>query len=363
MAQYKLLYIDDENDETTAAIADGLKIHDLIDIEFEEPKDFKTQKQIIEQRLNNYDGIILDLRLDGKKLDISYNAPALAQEIRLMAAEGVIKSCPIILCSTDDKMRATYEVDRTSHDLFDYKFTKEESPPWAKFAKKIASLAKGYQDLLSSAYSFEKILSRSDLQTLDHRIFEKFLNNEKNFPASEYAGFIIKDLFHQPGPLIKERLLAARLGVDIAKSGQAWVDLLTGLFKPAKYQGVFSDGWDRWWADTAISIFKEASKKRPSMLKASDRVKILIELTGLSNLVAADPMPRAISTNFWTVCEAYKTPLDPLEGFKIHTTIEPKSWQEDRYISLEAVLNKKGPKPHSSEANRIKLIKESLASK
>lgn len=363
MAKYKFLYLDDESDSSTAAIADGLKIKDIIDVVPEEPKIFKDEIADLKNRLKDFDGLILDLRLDGKKLDIAYNAPAIAQELRMIAAEGGIKPIPIILCSTDAKMRATYEVEKICHEHFDYKFTKQDSPPWEKFARKLAALAKGYQYISDVNFDIAKILKREDLLSLDPRVLETFNGIEKPLPIYDYASFVIKDLFHQPGVLIKEKLLAARLGVDISKSDD-WQNLSQVFFSKSFYSGAFSDGWQRWWSDIVINIFKEASNgKRLSMLNAADRVKVLIEISGLKNLVAATPLEYNKSTNFWTVCEFYKTPLDPLEGFKIHTTIQPKTWQEDRYISFLAAANKKGPKPHSSELNRIQAIKDELSKK
>lgn len=363
MTIYKFLYIDDENDQTTAAIADGLKSKDLIDVSFEEPKDFKTQINDLKARLKDFDGLILDLRLDGKKLDIAYNAPAIAQEIRMIAGLGEMLPCPIILCSTDEKMRATYEVERICHEHFDYKFTKQASPPWEKFKRKIVSLAQGYKFIPSTEYKLEKLLGRDDLKNLDERVLEIFMGNEKPLPVHEYASFVIKELFHQQGPLIKERLLAARLGINIEKS-EDWQKLLNEVFKKALYTGVFSDGWTRWWGDIVLSTFKELSGgKRLNMLNAAERVKIITEKTGLKKLVAAEPMKYNKSTNFWVVCEGYKMPLDPLEGYKIHTTTEPKAWQENKFISFEAVVNKRGPRPHSSETARINSLKEELSAK
>lgn len=363
MAKYKFLYLDDENDETTAAIADGLQIDGLIEVKYEQPKTFGEEIKDLKARLKDFDGLILDLRLDGKALDIAYNAPSIAQELRMIAAEGGVKPCPIILCSTDERMRATYDVERICHEHFDYKFTKQDSPPWKKFAIKLSSLAKGYQFISDSNFNLVPILGREDLSALDSRVLENFTDLAKPLPVYEYASFVIKELFHQPGVLIKESLLAARLGIDIEKS-EDWQKLSGGFFSKALFSGVFSDGWRRWWMDIVQNIFKEASKgKRLTMLNASDRVKILSEISGLKNLVAATPMEHNNSSNFWAICEFFKYPIDPLEGFKIHTTIEPKAWQEERYVSLKAVLEKRYPRPHSSENNRITLIKEELSSR
>ena len=181
------LRLDDESDESTAAIADGLKIKDIIDVIPEEPKIFKDEIADLKNRLKDFDGLILDLRLDGKKLDIAYNAPAIAQELRMIAAEGGIKPIPIILCSTDAKMRATYEVEKICHEHFDYKFTKQDSPPWEKFARKLAALARGYQFINEVRYNIPKILNREDLTTLDPRILEVFNGIEKPLPIYDLS--------------------------------------------------------------------------------------------------------------------------------------------------------------------------------
>ncbi|MBI2272551.1 MAG: hypothetical protein HYU70_02035 [Bacteroidetes bacterium] len=356
----KYLYIDDENDGTTRAIAIGLELSDRLRVELSEPQELKKQKEFFQKNLPQYDGIILDLRLDGRRLDIPYNAPALAAELRMMAAEGTISCMPIILCSTEEKMRATYDIDRSSHDQFDYKFQKQESPPWEKFSRKLDSLALGYKEINKSGFTWPELLGRKDLSVLDKGIFEQFADPEKRLPVFSYASFIIKELFHHPGLLIKEMLLAARLGIDIQASHDAWPKLLHDFLGSAKYSGIFSDGWDRWWSDLVIGLFNTQTQQRLSMLDAEQRVAAITDLTGIKGLVAAAPIERNISASYWTVCEFYKKPLDPLEGFKIHSSIEPKSWQEYKYISLDAVLRKKGPKPHSTELDRIEFIKETI---
>lgn len=354
------LYIDDENDSTTQAIAEGLEIETIIKVSLSEPQQFKEQKAWMIENQNNFQGILLDLRLDGKRLDIPYNAPALAQELRMMTAEGLLRSMPIVLCSTLEKMRATYEIDKTSHDLFDYKFHKQERPPWKKFATKMASLATGYTNIVSLKFELDAIFNR-DLTVFDTGIFEKFSSLEQPLPTFEYAAFVIKEFFHHPGLLLKETLVAARLGIDIVNSGDRWIELREKHLSDIKYSGVFSDGWNRWWADLLAQRFKDLTGKRLSVLNADERVALLSEKTGITDLVPATPITRNSSNKFWTICEYYKKPLDPLEGFKIHTSIEPKSWQESKYISLDAVLNGREPKPHSSELSRIELIKESLS--
>jgi hypothetical protein len=365
MSKPKFLYIDDETDASVEAIRDGFNDEGSIEVVVEVPKSFAEQKKYFIEKLNEYDGLILDLRLEGNmKLDVAYNAPTIAQEVRTLNSQtqSKLKARPIILCSTDEKMRATYNADKTSHDLFDYKFLKGTSADWPRVSKKLLSLATGYRLLNQESFKLPEIFGREDINNIDQRIVERFIDNTAQ--SYDYAHFVIKELFHHPGPLIKEKVLAARLGVDIEASKEAWEVLSTKIFHNAKFKGLFCDGWSRWWADIAITIFKQITGKRPSTVNAKERVDLLTEKLGIKGLIAAEPLPHCSSSDFWTICEGYKKPLDPLEGFKIFETVELKPWQETKYISLDAIVERvgidRGLRPHVSEAIRIEAMKSKI---
>ena len=372
MSKPKYLYIDDESVAAVEAVRDGFNDANLIEVTVEEPQDFKTQKELFKEKLKYFDGVILDLRLDqNMQLDVSYNAPAIAQELRMSVSTGekYLKSCPIILCSTDDKMRATYDVDKTSHDLFDYKFLKGSEPNYLKFSKKLCSLAEGYKWLNIKYRTAPEIFGRIDTNKIDPRIIERFADDEQKLKANEIALFIIKEMFHHPGALIKERLVAARLGINIEESGKSWDELRDKFLFKAKYSGLFNSGWDRWWMDIINTFFKESTDGiRLSTINADERVALLSQCLGIKGLIAAKPIKYCKSTNFWTICEGYKSPLDPLEGFRVFETVDIKPWQEAKYISFMAAeverLNRdRGLRPHPSEKNRIQSIKESFYEK
>jgi hypothetical protein len=363
----KYIYIDDESPDALKSIVNGFNDIDLIDVELldlTKTKSFDQLKGTILEK--NPDGLIIDLRLDGEGPNrLNFPATTLAQDLRTMAASGSTRSIPIILCSTSAKMRSTYDVDKSSHDLFDYKFEKSLTPEWLKFSKKLQSLSCSYNWLSERTRSIDEILNRNDLQLLDSRIFERFADKEVQNQVNDIAQFVIKELFHHPGVLIKENVLAARYGIDIEKSSEGWAKIKIDLLNPCKYSGVFSDGWERWWADNTESIFsKITGGLRLQELNAIQRIDKLRKI-GFENLVPASPLPYCKSTEFWTICEAYKKPLDPLEGFKIYETDEPKPWQEPKYISFGAELERKGRdkglRPHPSELERIKDLKEMLS--
>ena len=59
--QYRYLYIDDEGKDTSEALANGLS-NENINVEYKHVSEFNTE--YIKNNLADYDGILLDLRLD-----------------------------------------------------------------------------------------------------------------------------------------------------------------------------------------------------------------------------------------------------------------------------------------------------------
>ena len=132
MSEVKYLYIDDENDESIDSLINGF--NDLKEIYVEKMPitkglSFSDLKDSILDKIksNKFQGLLIDLRLDGTGPDhLEYSAISISSELRSIAARKEIPSFPIVLCSTIDKIRETYNADKTSQDLFDYTFKKGE---------------------------------------------------------------------------------------------------------------------------------------------------------------------------------------------------------------------------------------------
>lgn len=365
----KYLYIDDENGTPEISTLNGFNDLKIIQVErfpLSDFREFSTLKIELIKRFkeNSYDGLILDLRLDGTGVDrTEFNATALTSELRSVAARKEISSFPIVLCSTESNIKQTYDTDKTSHDLFDYKINKSnEKPGWEKMSIKLASLANGYKWLQNGTKQYHEVFGLKDLKSLDERILEKIDTFSVTYDNTH---FVVKHFFHQTNPLINEKILAARLGVDINKTPKdEWGKLKNEILVDIKYTGIFSDGWQRWWSDRLVTWFGEFSGENLAFINAEKRVKILVDKYGLNELVVAQPLKFCNSTEFWSICEAYKVPIDPLEAFRIFTTVDMKPWEEYKYISLLAILERegidRGLKPHSSEMEKIEYTKELL---
>lgn len=328
----KYLYIDDESNETVNSFTDGLKDEDALIIEYKHvdeinPKDFFINN------LKDYDGLLLDLRTDEFSKNSNFTGSVWGQHVRDLSTDRRldVKDVPIVLFSTDDKLKDTYFKDLTSNNIFDRFLTKGNRPKNAKI--KLISLAIGYKEI-SKEKDFNKLL-KIETASLDPRIFSRF-SGGKNIPTHEYAQMILKDLIYAKGVLINEQYLAARLGIDI-ESSRDW-NKVKEIFDNAKYIGVFSDAWDRWWMFAVDKLFNEISGTYLSYLDAKERVEILKEKLKLEDIVVPKPITENESYDYWTICKALKKPLDPHEGFKVYTRSEPKPWQEYEYISLLAFL-------------------------
>ena len=112
----------------------------------------------------------------------------------------------------------------------------------------------------------------------------------------------------------------------------------------------------KWWRSLAEDI------SPLSILGASERVNKLKELIGLKRLVAATPIKDFYGDHFQTICEYSRKPLDPIDGVIIDEQ-DPLPWQERRYLSIDAALERKGTndglRPHPTEVERLKEIKKS----
>lgn len=354
---FKYLYIDDASDSVTKGLAKKLSSDNLF-VEYRHVSIFDQLNPLNTiEIVSKYDGLILDLRLDQETYDgrsFPFTATEFAQHIRTLVTKGDLKKdIPIVVFSTERNLKDIYFKDMTSNNLFDRFITKKTIPKSA--STKLFSLANGYSQIRENK-KFNDLL-QIDSSPLDERIFSRFLSDE-SIPTHEYAQVILKDLIYAKGVLIDEQYLAARLGVDIEHSTD-WENVKI-IFDKAKYNGVFADGWERWWMFKVDEIFSELAGKYLSYLNAKEKIEVF-KKNGFVKLMFAEPILNNHSYRYWVVCKALNKPLDPMEGFKVYTRSEPKAWQEYEYISLEAlrhpsILHDKNIKPHPSELENIRLI-------
>lgn len=346
MSRY--LYLDDAERYQLEPFVEPInRLTDGPSIELEKPKKFDGQVEAL--KTFNFDGLILDLLLhqtaneQGEKAN--YRGTTLAQHLRTLGTEGTLKEFPIVLWSDANKLKRAYDSDASAHDLFDMACRKEdlvEEEARTRAARRLESLVTGYatiRQFRASTDRLHRFLGLESVGTLDPRIDEFFSIQGKRPPIHEYARFVLKELLLVQGVLIDEQVLAARLGVDTETSSD-W-NRLKDLLDSSKYQGVFKEGWPRWWASDIEVWWRSLDDAVPVLRStpASERVRLIDEHTGLQALSAAQPVAEGYSTAYWTVCQATRKPLDPRDGLIIDRP-SARLWQDKLYVSLEAELNR-----------------------
>lgn len=363
--KYKVLYIDDETSQNSQAFADGLSSQNLIDIAIKLPTKFEEliNELIAEQK--DIDALILDLKLDGNQQGdrtATYTAPSLATGIRTkcFAENGFEKEFPIFLISSTNNLKKYYDSDTSSHDLFDYTFYKTSIAQKGKeYELLITSITHAYKAIQENKTNFNTLLGLPADSEIPNKIFTtKFLLGDGT-SISEISQYIFNEIISKSGVLIDENILAARLGININESSD-WQTLIEKL-KDYKYSGIFKDSFNRWWSNDILNWWNSNFIKPLIQLSALDRVNLLKEKFQLHNLVQAQQIHKTTSTKFWTVCQAYKLPLDPKDGFLLDGNLM-HTWQDKRYLSLHSILERDAKELglfiHPAEKERLEDIKQ-----
>jgi hypothetical protein len=169
-----------------------------------------------------------------------------------------------------------------------------------------------------------------------------------------------------PSPLIDERILAARLGLDIPASSD-FQKLKNSYLESSSYKGPFRMGWPRWWA-SLVEQWWRSLEDSPGPLRstpASERVAFLKRVTKLKGLINVKPSEEGYSELFWTTCQVSGCPLDPRDGLIVYVK-DYKPWQDKLYVSIGKALSgemeEKGLTIDPLERERFKQLKARLKS-
>jgi hypothetical protein len=303
------------------------------------------------------DGLLVDVAftnaLTEEHVSIAYDGMALAQQIRTSQTRGLRQSIganlpefPLVRLSKLDVIREFIKGDTTSDDLFDEKVDKADVIEHAEsIVPRLISLAADYprvseyaatevktEDVIAQLLGVpEEFLARLDARTL-------LGLRRVDAPAHVLSRYIIGSLLGRPGPLIDEALVAIRLGIDI-RTSESWPAVLVHL-KPAAYQGVFADGYRRWWMPLVLDWWATTieEKQAPFRLTAADRVRLIQEKTNIGKLLPISEIPDSPGTKFWQRCIVSKLPVDPAFGFPLMTEWGQETWHDVDYLCQEEAM-------------------------
>jgi hypothetical protein len=329
---FKLLYIEDQHAESRA--------QDLMNSGFEvvtyDPS--SDIRDVLAQISDDTSALVLDYRLTAGEKNACFDAPTIAQTLRSKHSHDANKrpEMPIVLMSNESVITDYYN-DFTSQDLFDFTLTKKEFiEAQTRFAVKLNAFINGYKRIKNSGFDILQVLGiGSDEALLVHPNI-KIKATKFDHHVFEYSRLVFEQIIRSIGPLVGEDILSARLGVS--KESAGWPQLLETLTN-AKYKGILSDAYSRWWMTKvndwwSIFIKAEVPLRR---LDAEERVELLTKRLGL-DLIPLQKTEYSQSSNFWTICKLSNQPIDPFDGIELYKK-DPLPWQEKEYLSIDTAMN------------------------
>lgn len=334
---YKVAYLEDQGAES---FIKSLATYGIEVVHIEPEKDFGATIERINAVGANL--IVMDFRLVEGGTSV-FNAPPFAQYYRSLVTENPEKSIPIVLYSNDEKIKKFYFNDFTSQDLFDYTIEKEKFfVGLERYSNIIKSLINSYSLVRTlqndNPASLEELVSvpRQVKQAVDPRVFEQLAGSKYLHDTYMASNFILNQIVRPIGILIGEDVISARLG--ISKSSSSWSDLLSQL-EEFKYLGLFSDSYERWWAEGIEYWWKNTVKSttRLRRLSSAERLASLREKFTSFQLDEVEGDHRSVAKRYWTICKLTSIPVDPSDAFEVQTELSSSPWLEAPYYTFEAV--------------------------
>jgi hypothetical protein len=283
------IFVDDNDDESV--FAEQMSTKGALQLKYERPQPVsKHSKEIFASRP---DILVLDFRLDLDLGDMdaseAYKGSAMAQQIRDQAITDPNGDFPIVLVSSEEKIRDQFEPDRTSHDLFDKVYAKEEvTNDRATVRAQMLSLCTGYQLLRSKVGAFNLVeLAGLDVDqeyVLDYQ--ELQLSLKRAAAPHLISSIFLNLLIGKTGILVSTDEACARLGVS-RDQGAVVSGFLNSL--GLGYYGIFSSGWPRFWAHSLDEFALEVFGGRATGLSSEVRSTKLSSVMGQKMSPARSP--------------------------------------------------------------------------
>ena len=363
---YKYIYIDDTYLEMEIGTINGIKQGGQIEVRFIKPGLWEQKITELTGLLQDYHGLIVDLRLNDMPYDdvnrAQYRGSTIAQELRTLVKEKAIIDIPIFLISADEKLHES--LDKTSLDLFDGVISKNTigstGISFPDFIKALSAFAKGY-DELNHQKNLLPLLDIKNGDILDSRFIDEF-EKTVSYPNHVTIRFIKNEFLEKNTALINEDVLAARLGVD--KSSPDWDMFKNEFLKPFIYTGILSGFYERWWWPLVDEWWNNKLSDQVSIrtLSATERVNIICKHKEGIKLKPQEKSEKSQSDKFWTVCNVRRTAMDTIDGFLIAGQDNNYPWQDKEYVCNEEALRPKylgiWKSVSTTEKNRLQNLKD-----
>ena len=248
----------------------------------------------------------LDYRLDevpgALRQAQTFKGSALAQHLRDAAIESPASDFAIVLVSAEAKIRQLFRPDVTAHDLFDRVYVKEQiNNARETVRQELVGLCEGYEALRAASLPYDPSSLLAGTKTEEDILANQELATKFNAARAPHivARTVLTWLIDRPGPLIDDAEVCARLGVALSS-----VEVIRAAVREQGigYTGIFSGGWQRWWASRLDIWSKGVFGRRATGIPASARADALSTALGRPVEPAASTWDGSVHELIATAC-------------------------------------------------------------
>lgn len=387
MTEFKGMFIDD-NPEHSLVYSNILSLLEYPNqskllVSAEPVTEFSEMvKKVID---SNVDILFLDYRLDEILVDkcfdnsTSYKGGGLAQFLREKASTitgdsqptYTFKDIPIVLISSEDNIQRLYEPEQTTHDLFDAVYSKRTiglEIEQQKFSKKFFSLIVGYKRLAKYVNDNDTnvVLAIFKLKDEDNEGQEIVKKQEivkplnKSTLAHVRARFLLKYILRREGVLLSKHELVARLGTTMESFDSMNSVKLTSELEDAKYEGIFAEGWERWWQHKIEDLFFRYEILRPYSLTAEERTSKINAIFDANLKPATSQYTGKTDEKVAFACTCCRKPTEVKHSLSVYDPQIPNFVIKKRVCFACLISNKFKGEIEESEQRIFENLKQSL---
>jgi hypothetical protein len=345
------IFVDDLKDEASA-FAEELAASGKVQVVVMGPDEARTA---LLQQGREPAGVLMDVDLSSIAGEFG-TGPGIAQDIRTKQKAKSAREFPIVRFSAAEPLAKNVIGDPSSDDLFELKILKNDVKLRRdEVVAHLLGLREIYDSIINiherpeeSAKLVPKLfaLDEATLAVWGHEGLNAKILTGVRYAPHVAAGVFCRQFIMPYGLLLDERLLAVRLGVDVAASGNAWGSVLK-LLEPIRYLGVAGEHIVRWWARGLEDWwFKNIDQAAPlAGIAAVKRVALLTEVTKIAGLAALSSPPGSSNGRFWRFCRlglestpAEYIPVDPSESIRLVSQVDSPAWIEPLSASIRLAL-------------------------
>lgn len=296
------------------------------------------------------DGVLMDVDLSDLPGEHG-SGPGIAQDIRINQENGRLPPFPVVRFSSRQKVLANIGGDASSDDLFDLKIDKEVVVQNVEAVRNSLTTCSEIYGHVDKAVSFAPADLANflglTLETLEGWTHPEFIARAEAARSDRphIAARLIMRLLTQPGPLIREELLAVRLGVNLSSAG--WTALKLSL-APLRYAGKGDEHFSLWWARGLEDwwLDHEGAGSPLSSMTIAQRIEQLHQThEALSPVVMP---PESPGNRPWCLCalsledaDPSLVPVDPAFGVRVVTRESTGPWFDPAFAAFGVALQKK----------------------